>query len=85
MAHFAQVQDGTVTTVIAVSNSEVPDEETGKAFLQSIGLNGEWVQTSYNGNPIDGIDRGPYAGIGYTWDGSVFSPQVVTKDIEETP
>jgi sulfur carrier protein ThiS len=85
MAHFAQVENGIVTTVIAVSNDEVPNESTGQAFLASLGLLGEWVQTSYNGNPIEGQDRGGYAGIGYTWDGTTFTPETVTTDIEETP
>jgi hypothetical protein len=81
MAHFARVQNGIVTDVIAVSNEEVPDEAAGQAFIASVGLEGDWVQTSYNGNPIDGQDRGPYAGIGYTWDGTVFAAPI----IEETP
>ena len=81
MAHFARVQNGIVTDVIAVSNEEVPDEAAGQAFIASVGLEGDWVQTSYHGNPIDGQDRGPYAGIGYTWDGTVFAAPI----IEETP
>jgi hypothetical protein len=83
MAHFAQVIDGYVRNVIVVSNDEVPDEETGRAFIESLGLSGEWIQTSYNGNPIDGQDRGLYAGTGYTWDGSVFAPPIEAE--EETP
>jgi hypothetical protein len=35
-------------------------------------MSGEWVQTSYNGNPIEGQDRGKYAGIGDIWNGSQF-------------
>lgn len=81
MAHFARIENGIVAEVIAVDNSEVPNEAAGQAFLASIPLPGEWVQTSYNGNPIDGEDRGPYAGIGYTWDGSVFAAPI----IEERP
>ena len=68
MAHFAQVQDGIVTQVIVVSNDDAPDpypasEALGQAFIASLGLGGEWVQTSYHGT-----FRGCYAGIGYTYD-----------------
>jgi hypothetical protein len=68
MAHFAQIQDGIVTQVIVISNDDAPDpfpesEALGQAFIASLGLGGEWVQTSYHGN-----FRGHYAGIGYTYD-----------------
>jgi hypothetical protein len=68
MAHFAQIQDGIVTQVIVVSNDDAPDpfpesEALGQAFIASLGLGGEWVQTSYHGT-----FRGCYAGIGYTYD-----------------
>jgi hypothetical protein len=72
MAHFAQVQNGIVAQVIVVSNDDAPTEAAGKAFIASIGLAGEWVQTSYNANPIEGADRGKYAGIGDIWNGSQF-------------
>jgi len=70
MAYFAQIHtDGTVLQVISVSNSDAPDpaptnsEPLGQAFIASLGLNGEWRQTSYNGN-----FRKQYAGPGYTYD-----------------
>lgn len=69
MAHFAQVSDGIVQTVIVVSNDDCaggdfPDSEAaGQAFIASLGLAGEWKQTSYNNN-----FRGTYAGIDYTYD-----------------
>jgi hypothetical protein len=68
MAHFAQVQDGIVTQVIVISNDNAPDpypasEVLGQAFIASLGLGGEWVQTSYHG-----AFRDCYAGIGYRWD-----------------
>jgi len=72
MAHFANVTNGVVREVIVVSNDDAPTEAAGKAFIASIGLAGEWVQTSYNSNPIEGQDRGKYAGIGDIWDGSQF-------------
>jgi hypothetical protein len=68
MAHFAKIENNTVTQVIVVNNQEVPDEATGIAFCKSLyGQDTEWVQTSYNNN-----FRGRYAGIGYTYDGEKF-------------
>ena len=46
-------------------------EPEGQKFLQTIGLEGEWVQTSPTGK-----FRGAYAGIGYTWDGKKFAAPV---------
>jgi hypothetical protein len=69
MAHFAQVTHGKVQQVIVVSNDDCgggdfpASEAAGQAFIASIGLAGEWKQTSYNGN-----FRGTYAGIGMTYD-----------------
>jgi hypothetical protein len=77
MAHFAQVADGIVQQVIVVGNGDAPTEAAGKAFIASIGLAGEWVQTSYNSNPVEGQDRGKYAGIGDVWNGSQFVSEVV--------
>lgn len=71
MAHFAKVENGTVTQVI------VADQD----FIDSgaVGDPASWVQTSYNtrggvhygqdGNPDGGVAlRKNYAGIGYTYD-----------------
>jgi len=69
MAHFAQVQDGIVRNVIVINNSDCgggdyPDSEPiGQAFIAAIGIEGDWLQTSYNGN-----FRGQYAGQGMTYD-----------------
>ena len=63
MAHFAKINNNIVVEVIVVSNNDAPTEEVGQAFIASLGLDGEWLQTSYNGN-----FRGVYAGIGYTYD-----------------
>ena len=69
MAHFAQVQDGIVRNVIVIDNSDCgggdyPDSETiGQAFIAAIGIDGDWLQTSYNNN-----FRGQYAGQGMTYD-----------------
>jgi len=70
MAHFAQVDEyQIVRNVIVVNNSdcgggEYPDSEPiGQAFIASIGIDGDWLQTSYNNN-----FRGQYAGQGMTYD-----------------
>ncbi len=69
MAHFAKVENGIVTQVLVVANSdcgggEFPaSEPVGQAFLASLGLDGEWKQTSYNAN-----FRGVYASRGWTYD-----------------
>lgn len=68
MAHFARVDAGTVRDVIVVHNDDAPDEATGQAFIASIGLTGEWVQTSYNATM-----RGKFAAIGDLWDGENFT------------
>jgi hypothetical protein len=77
MAHFARIDDGIVREIIVIDNADCgggdfPESEpVGQAFIASIGLAGEWLQTSYNGN-----FRGCYAGIGYTYDADldVFIP-----------
>jgi hypothetical protein len=72
MAHFAQIVGDTVVQVIVVSNDDCgggtfPESEPlGQEFIASLGLQGEWKQTSYNGN-----FRGRYAGIGYRYDSSL--------------
>ena len=69
MAHFAQVTDNIVRNVIVIDNSDCaggdyPDSEPiGQAFIASIGIEGDWLQTSYNNN-----FRGTYAGQGMTYD-----------------
>jgi sulfur carrier protein ThiS len=73
MAHFARIENGIVREVIVVGNDDAPDEATGQAFIASLGLTGEWVQTSYNNNPVEGKSRGKYAGIGDLWDGGKFT------------
>jgi hypothetical protein len=73
MAHFAKIENGVVREVIVVGNHDAPTEAAGQAFIASLGLDGEWVQTSYNNNPIEGASRGKYAGIGDLWDGTTFT------------
>jgi len=73
MAHFAKIENGIVREVIVVGNDDAPTEAAGQTFIASIGLDGEWVQTSYNNNPVEGASRGKYAGIGDLWDGTTFT------------
>ena len=89
MAHFAKIENGIVTQVIVVNNEDILDkkgkesEKVGQEFIASIGLEGTWVQTSYNGNPVNGVDRGPYAGIGYAWDGTKFIAPIYEPAVTE--
>ena len=77
MAHFAKIENGVVREVIVIGNDNAPDEATGQAFIASIGLAGDWIQTSYNNNDVEGASRGKYAGIGDLWDGTEFTSPVV--------
>jgi hypothetical protein len=70
MAHFAKVNSNNmIEQVIVVANSdcgggEFPESEPiGQAFIASLGLDGEWLQTSYHAN-----FRGAYAGVGMIYD-----------------
>lgn len=83
MAHFAQIYEDIVQQVIVVSNDdcgggEFPESEPiGQAFIASLGITGEWLQTSYNAN-----FRGKYAGIGDYWNGTDFVPLPIENDGE---
>jgi len=70
VAHFAQVDEyQIVRNVIVINNSDCgggdfPESEPiGQEFIASIGIDGDWLQTSYNNN-----FRGQYAGQGMTYD-----------------
>ena len=89
MAHFAKIENDTVTSVIVVSNDdcgggEFPESEPiGQAFIASLGFTGQYLQTSYHAN-----FRGCYAGIGYDWLSNVgeygeFAPPIVEPDNEQ--
>jgi hypothetical protein len=81
MAHFARIENGTVTQVIVVHNNEllvdgVEVESKGVEFCQSL-FGGNWVQTSYNAN-----FRGAYAGVGYLYDADAdefVAPEIVAE------
>ena len=69
MANFARIDEhGFVDLVIFVSNADIIDEfgneteEAGIAFCNSV-IEGNWIQTSYNGN-----SRKNFAGVGYFYD-----------------
>jgi hypothetical protein len=70
MAHFACIDsDNIVQEVLVVNNQVITDESgveqeaLGQAFIASLGLDGTWLQCSYNGN-----FRGLYPGVGYSYD-----------------
>jgi hypothetical protein len=69
MAHFAKIENEIVTNVIVVNNEvfdnlDFPEsEKPGQEFIASLGLDGVWKQTSYNGS-----FRFNYAGPGYNYD-----------------
>jgi hypothetical protein len=81
MAHFAKIENNVVQQVIVVSNDDCgggnfPESEPiGQTFIASVGLTGEWLQTSYHAN-----FRGNYAGIGMIYDQNL--DEFVTQYIE---
>lgn len=73
MAHFAQLDENNVVTyVMVIDNVNLLDENgdesetVGRAYIASLGHEGTWVQTSYNGK-----FRGTYAGIGMKYDANL--------------
>jgi hypothetical protein len=73
MAHFAKInKQKLVAEVLVIGNEQIDDlpfpdsEPVGQAFIASLGIEGEWLQTSYNGN-----FRAIYAGIGDYFDASI--------------
>jgi len=85
VAHFAQVDEyQIVSNVIVVDNSDCgggdyPESEPiGQDFIASIGIEGDWLQTSYHGN-----FRGQYAGQGMTYDSTL--DEFVSPQEEEPP
>jgi hypothetical protein len=69
MAHFAQLDENNIVTQVIVVNNDdimvdgVESEQAGKDFIASIGLEGTWVQCSYNSK-----FRGFYPGPGAIYD-----------------
>jgi hypothetical protein len=84
MAHFAQINNGNIVQqVIVIANNDCgggdfPESEpVGQQFIASLGIDGVWKQTSYNGN-----FRGKYAGIGdkYNAELDVFESPVAVEE-----
>jgi len=85
VAHFAEVDEyQIVRSVIVIDNSDCGDldypdsEPIGQAFIADIGIDGDWLQTSYNGN-----FRGQYAGQGMTYDPVL--DEFISPQSEEPP
>ena len=84
MAHFARIDNDTVTQVIVIADDFCPDpapdnEATGQTYIADVlGLPGVWLQTSYNKN-----FRGTYAGIGYSYDSD--TDEFVPPPVPELP
>ena len=67
MAHFAKINENNIVeNVLVVPNEQ---EHRGQEYLNELGLDGTWVQTSYNNN-----FGKKFAGIGDTFDGENFRP-----------
>jgi len=56
MAHFAKLENNVVVEVIVIGNDDCDNlpfpesEPIGQAFIASLGIIGEWLQTSYSGS-----------------------------------
>jgi hypothetical protein len=83
MAHFVKMDGNQCEQVIVVANKDCgggvfPDSESiGQAFIASLGLEGTWLQCSYNGS-----FRGCYPGAGYTYDEDLdcfVAPEIITS------
>lgn len=62
MAHFAELDENNIVIRVLVVSNDL--EHRGADFLANdLGLGGNWIQTSYNGNI-----RKQYAGVGYNYD-----------------
>jgi hypothetical protein len=88
MANFAEISNGQVQRVIVIANEDCNDlpfpesEPVGQAFIASLGIPGEWLQTSYNNS-----FRGMFAGIDYTYNAALgeygeFVPPTVSTPVE---
>lgn len=89
MAHFAEIDDkGNVLRVQVINNEDIaggdfPDSEPlGQLFQSSLGIEGTWLQCSYNAS-----FRGAYPGPGWTYDAELdeFIAPPAPEPIEETP
>jgi len=84
MAHFAKVSENIVQEVIVIANSDCGDlsfpdsEPIGQDFIQSLGLSGEWLQTSYS-NQFRNIYAGP--GVKFDPDLGPYGEFVINSEI----
>jgi hypothetical protein len=82
MAHFAKIENQVVTEVIVIANATInggdfpQSEAVGQAFIEGIGLSGEWLQTSFSAS-----FRGAFAGIGYIYDAEL--DEFIAPPVEE--
>ena len=84
MAHYARVKDGIVTDVHVLANAVITNDDgtqveaLGQAFLANLwgGDPLEYVRTHYPVDQPTPFPRGCYAGVGYSWDGTVFAPPI---------
>lgn len=70
MAHFARIEGGIVREVIKVANDALDpadEESSGQAVIAQSGIDGDWVQCFYSGEPR------AYPGEGWAWDGENFT------------
>jgi len=88
MAHFARIDEfGIVREINVINNAVLGDtdfpesEPIGQAFIASLGIAGEWKQTSYSGS-----FRSVYAGIGYAYDSvkDVFIAPIASQENGES-
>lgn len=64
MAHYAKINENNIVEeVIVIDNKNSETEQAGKEYIASIGLEGNWLQTSYNRN-----FRNEFAGPGDIYD-----------------
>ena len=72
MAHFVKMNGVECGDVIVISNDDLDNlpfpasEPIGQAFIKSLGIDGEWLQTSYSGS-----FRNLYAGPNMIFDSSI--------------
>lgn len=78
-AYAALIDDNNVVRDVIVIPYMDDDDDKVTAYCNSIGLAGQWLDTSYTGSR-----RGCFAGIGYTYDPELdeFVPPVVEVDDE---
>lgn len=75
MAHFAEIDKNNIVVRVLVIDDE--QEIRGQDYLANeLGLGGNWIQTSYNGN-----FRGKFAGVGDFYDSAT---DLFTKSEEKS-